>query len=421
MSALQSVRRNSTDDGNEAYDTRASRPLFEDMVTRTTTASTEQTMHRFTVSRNQFKVNGDRIMFNYTFTTDASAGDVYCRIKFAGTTLFDSGVQIDPSLGNNQVLTINGWISRKNRSTVRYSVQGITTLSIANDAVPKQGEITGLEFPDSLGISSGTAYDLLATIETPDAAGDASITMAEARFVNAAQCDLVTTGLWAYGEARYYKGILDGNGDPIVQYADGSSITTDWQDLSGNARHAVRTGTPTFKTAQINGEAAVRLPGGTVYFTFPDMSGLTAAAIYLALRVNDVTTNGGNKLGSYAGNDCYYPYTPDSPDGIYEAFGSTTRKSCGGSIILPGPAPVIERFHVLYMWSKANDWGLKQDQMSVYETATNTFGGSSAPRLGHNGADGMKVDIAGWWIYSAKPTDANEAKQHRYIQQVLGC
>lgn len=403
-----SVRRNSVDTDFETYDTRASRPLFEHFVTRTTTATTEQTLHRYNVARGQFQNNGDRIMFNYTFVTDSSAGDVYCRLKFAGTTMFDSGVLIDPALGNSQTLTVSGWISRKNTTTVRYSVHCVTTSVVGKDGSSKQGEITSLDLPDRLGVSSGTAYDLLATIETSTAAGDASLTMAEARFVNAVQCDLVTTSLWAYGEARYYKGLT------ATQYTDGASITTDWQDLSGNARHATRTGTPTAELSEVNGEAVVRYPGGSVYHTLPDMSALTQGSIFLVWKVTDVTTDAGCRFGT-SGNTDHYPYTPDTPDGIYSDFGSTVRKTCGGSV------STITNYHCTYIWSKSNDWGLHQDGQKVYETTTNTVGFHSSPRIGHNGSAGMKVDLAAWYIFSVKPTDANVAKMYRYIQKEFGC
>lgn len=410
--AWYSVRRNSVDTDFATYDTRASRPLFEHFVTRTTTATTEQTIHRYSLSNGTyFLLNGDRVMFNYTFTTDSSAGDVYCRIKFAGTTIFDSGTLIDPALGNSQTLTVSGWISRKNTTTVRYSVQGVLATPVVTntkEAGVKQGEITSLAFQDRLTTAPNNTYDLLATIETSTAAGDASLTMAEARFVNAVQCDLVTTSLWAYGEARYYKGLT------ATQYTDGANITTDWQDLSGNARHATRTGTPTWERSEVNGEAVVRYPGGSVYHTLPDMSALTQGSIFLVWKVTDVTTDAGCRFGTSGSTD-HYPYTPDTPDGIYSDFGSTVRKTCGGSV------STITNYHCTYIWSKSNDWGLHQDGQKIYETTTNTVGFHSSPRIGHNGSAGMKVDLAAWYIFSVKPTDANVAKMYRYIQKEFGC
>ncbi len=402
--AWYSVRRNSVDTAYETYDTRASRPLFEHFVTRTTTSTSEQTLHLYNVARSQFQNNGDTILAEYSGTLAANADEKYLRVYFAGTEIFDSS-DIDPALGNNRNWRVRVTVTRKSTSVARCSTDIIV---YGWNAFSKYTEVTGLDFPDRLGVGPGTAYDLAFKITTPDLAGDASLTMAEARFVNAVQCDLVTTSLWAYGEARYYKGV------GVTQYTDGANITTDWQDLSGNARHAVRTGTPTAELAEINGEAVVRYPGGSVYHTLPDMSALTQGSIFLVWKVTDVTTDAGCRFGTSGSTD-HYPYTPDTPDGIYSDFGSTVRKTCGASI------STITNYHCTYIWSKSNDWGLHQDGQKIYETTTNTVGFHSSPRIAHNGSAGMKVDLAAWYIFSVKPTDANVAKMYRYIQKEFGC
>ena len=405
-----SVRRNSVDTDFETYDTRASRPLFEHFVTRTTTATTEQTIHRYSLSNGTyFLLNGDRVMFNYTFTTDSSAGDVYCRIKFAGTTIFDSGTLIDPALGNSQTLTVSGWISRKNTSTVRYSVHCVTTSVVGKDGSSKQGEITSLAFQDRLTTAANNTYDLLATIETSTAAGDASLTMAEGRYVNAVQCDLVTTSLWGAYEARYFKG------SGVAQYSDGATITTDWQDLSGNARHLTRSGSPTWEGAELNGEAIVRMtPAATSKFSLPaTLSGTNS--IFIVWKLTDATVDGGNNFGSYSVSPDYYPYNTDGK--IYDAFGSSAaRYDCGI------PYVTLTNYHTYYAWSKTNDWGLWLDGMKQYETTTNTVGWETTATIGFNGSSGyIKADIAAIYIFSAKLSDANVAKMYRYIQKEFGC
>lgn len=403
--AWYSVRRNSVDTDFETYDTRASRPLFEHFVTRTTTATTEQTLHLYNVARSQFSANGDTILAEYSGTLAANANDKIIRLYFAGTEIFDTDTSIDPALGNNKNWRVRVSITRKSTSVARCAVDFIV---YGYNAATKYTEISSLDFPDRPGTSAGTAYDLKLTAETGTAAGDASLLMAEARFVNAVQCDLVTTSLWAYGEARYYKGLT------ATQYTDGANITTDWQDLSGNARHATRTGTPTAELSEVNGEAVVRYPGGSVYHTLPDMSALTQGSIFLVWKVTDVTTDAGCRFGTSGSTD-HYPYTPDTPDGIYSDFGSTVRKTCGGSV------STITNYHCTYIWSKSNDWGLHQDGQKVYETTTNTVGFHSSPRIAHNGSAGMKVDLAAWYIFSVKLTDANVAKMYRYIQKEFGC
>jgi len=406
MAAWQSVRRNAADTAFEAYDTRAARPLFEKLTTFTTTATTEQTAHLFNVLRSQFQVNGDRILFSYTFTTDSAAGDVYCRIKFAGTTLFDSGTNIDPTLGNSQTLVITGWVSRVSVSKARYSISAVLTAAVGSGDTSKQGEITGLDFPDRLGNSSGTAYDLTATIETPDNIGDASLTMCEARFVNASPVEL-PTGLWAAYEARSY------NGAGVAVPSDGANLSTAWQDLTGNANHATVTGTPTFETNECNGEAIVRLGADSNdYFTIPSMDAFTAATILFVWKITSLTTNAGNNLGD-SGDAAAYPLAADSH--LYEEFATTVRKDCGTAVT------PLNAYHTTMIWSASNDWRMELNAMLQYATSTNTVGSPTAPTIGFNGsAEYLKADIAAIYIDNAKMTSANISKLQHYVAQVWG-
>ena len=398
IGALQSVRRNSP---NTAWEAFLPPPLFSHFVDRTTVSNSATDVHVYNVSRDKLKNNGDSIRFGYTVSLAANADDKYVRVFFAGTEIFDSG-DVDPALGNADTVRIQGEIVRVNTSTVRCSV-GMNTIDW--NPYCNYTQITGLDLPDRLGNSPGTAYDLKLQFETPDLAGDATLRHAWADYIEAGPADMVTTSLWAYGEARYFKGT------DVAQYADGANITTDWQDLSGNGRHAVRTGTPTYELAECNGEAAVRLPGGSVYFTFPDMSGLSTVSIFLVWKITDTSTDGGNRMGTSANTD-HYPLTADSH--IYSDFASSVRKDCGASKV------TVTNYHVTHIWSKASDWGMEQNGMLVHSTGTNTVAPHSSPRLGHNGSAGMKADLVGWYIFSNKPTTANKEKEYRYIAKEFG-
>lgn len=403
----ESVRRNYLDTAFEAYDTRASRPLFDHFQSRNTTGTALETLHLYNAPRDTFKVNGDTIVGEYTGKLAANANDKYVYLKFAGTTILDTGTDIDPALGNNKKWRIHFTITRKSTSVVRY---GVDFHVYGYDPYCTEGEITGLDLPDIGGLSAGTGYDLKLDITTSDAAGDATLTLANARFVNAPLAPIVSTSMWAYYEADSF------NGSGVALPSDGANISTSWQDLSGNARHATVSGSPTFETNELNGLAAVRLGADSNdYFTIPDMSALsTAVTVFIVQKVNDVTTNAGHKMGSYSGNDSYYPYEPDTPDGIYDSIGSSDRKTCGPSEV------TITSWHVTHVQSASNNWNLWQNGMLVHNDTSHTVGCSSTPYIGFNGAAYMKADIAAIYIYSNNMSALNAAKQYRYLAQKWG-
>jgi len=402
----ESVRRNYGDTAFEAYDTRASRPLFDHFQSRNTTSTSAETLHLFNINRGTFEVNGDTIVGEYTGKLAANANEKYIYLKFAGTTILDTGTDIDPALGNNKKWRIHFTITRKSTSVVRY---GVDFHVYGYDPFCTEGEITGLDLPDIGGISAGTAYDLKLDVTTPDAAGDCTLTLANARFVNAPLAPIVTSSLWAYFEADQYKGA------GVALPSDGSNLTTGWQDLSGNGRHLTVNGTPTFETNELNGLPVVRLGADSNdYFAGVDMSALTSGTIFIVQKVTDVSTNAGHKLGSYSGNDSYYPYTPDTPDGIYDAFGSSDRKTCGQSEV------TITTWHVTHVQSATNNWNMWQNGMLVHNDTSHTVGFSSTPYFGFNGAAYMKADIAAIYIFSNNMSALNAAKQYRYIAQKWG-
>ena len=72
-----------------------------------------------------------------------------------------------------------------------------------------------------------------------------------------------------------------------LQFANGAAVTS-WQDISGNARHAVGSGatTPVLVTNAINGKAALRFDGVDDYLTLPSgFQDFTAGmSLYVVMR-----------------------------------------------------------------------------------------------------------------------------------------
>jgi hypothetical protein len=77
-----------------------------------------------------------------------------------------------------------------------------------------------------------------------------------------------------------------------LQFANGSAVTS-WQDISGNARHAVASGatTPVLVTNAINGQAALRFDGVDDHLTLPSgFQDFTAGmSLYVVMRPSALT------------------------------------------------------------------------------------------------------------------------------------
>lgn len=391
----EGVRRNYADTAYEAYDTRASRPLFSHFADRTTTALTEQTMHTYSVTRASMAVNGDSIQAEYTGILAANANDKYVRLYFNSTEILDTD-DLDPALGNSFHWTLRVTITRVNSTTVRcgafFAVKGFDTLT-------RYTSIGSLDL-------DGTDYLIDLKLETPTTVGDATLKMAEGLFINAPAVSL-PTGLWAAYEARYFNGV------GVALPSDGANITTSWQDITGLGNHATVSGTPTFETNECNGQPIVRLGADSNdYFTMPSWDAFTAVTFVAVLKVTNTTTSGGNNLGDSGDAGAY---TLNADGIIYDETGTTVRKTCGL------PITPITSYHLLMVWSASNDYRMELNGMLQYATATNTVGSPAAPTIGFNGsAQYMKVDVPAIYVDNAKMTAAKLAQLAAYVAQNFG-
>ena len=244
--------------------------------------------------------------------------------------------------------------------------------------------------------------EVVCQIETPGAAGDITLRIARGESVIAPEYSVVSSGLWAYYEADSYS------------QSDGSNITTNWTDKSGNGRHATVNGSPTFETGELMGfQPAIRLGADSNdYFAVPSMSALTAGTIFVVQKVTNVGTSGAHRFGT--GTAPNYPFGADGL--IYDDFGSNARKDSLSSYIT-----ILNNWHVMHAYSASNNWGLFQNGVRVHTTATNTVSFSSSPLIGTNGASQfMKVDLAGVYLYSNKMTDSRIEQMLAYLCQKWG-
>lgn len=196
--------------------------------------------------------------------------------------------------------------------------------------------------------------------------------------------------------------------------SDATNITTSWLDQSPLARDCTVTNTPTFETNTINGLPVIKFGSdSTDNFNLPDLSSLTAGSIYLVWSVTDPSLSGGNVWGT-SGNNSHYWYDPDGK--IYDDFGSTVRKNALTTITTP-----LSTWHVLHIYSAPSDWAMYQNTSLVHQTATNTVGFPSAPKIGVNGVPvGMKMELYGVYMFNNKPDLQTDKRIRDYIKSRTG-
>lgn len=192
---------------------------------------------------------------------------------------------------------------------------------------------------------------------------------------------------------------------------DDSSVLVPWQDKSPNNRDADPSGPILYHLNEINGLPSVGLDGGGGYFAIPSMAALTAGAYYLVLKLIDATTSGGNLFGTSGAS--HYPYGPDGL--IYDCFGSNVRKNGITSNI-----SLANTWHVVHGYSKPNDWAMYQNRTLIRATSSNTVSFSGSPSLGFNGSQYMRAHVAGLYLFSDKPSDADEDMLFEYFASKWG-
>jgi len=191
-------------------------------------------------------------------------------------------------------------------------------------------------------------------------------------------------------------------------YNDNDVLTT----LHGqvNGRNWTATGSPLYRTNQINGLAAVRCPSAARY-NGPDMSAITAGHVFIIPVVDAETANGLWQIGT--GGTPVYPFFGD----IYENAMSTARVGNPTG----NPTAALTSYVVYEITSITNEWITKVNGTQLGSTiTTNTVGLPAAPLLGANQIGGSSDStlngyIAGMYLFSAKLGSTDRTSMINYI------
>lgn len=209
----------------------------------------------------------------------------------------------------------------------------------------------------------------------------------------------VTSGL-----GIYYHGDTGLFSDAGITPSTDGGVVGQWNDQSGNARHATQTGggnKPTWDADIFGaGKGGVQFNSG-LWLNLPTgyLTGLTAAEVFLVSKVLVDPPTNGNLAGIWTlgtdGSDQndVYPWTDSK---VYLNFGSTARKSTNKN-----PDTALTTAHVLNVLTKSGEWTMRINNASsgndFFTTATNTVGWHAAPHIGRSKQNGGSTAFNGYY------------------------
>lgn len=207
-----------------------------------------------------------------------------------------------------------------------------------------------------------------------------------------------TTGLWAHYKRQ--TGWWQDTAGTTAASANADPIRR-WDDSSGNGRNATQGGAsslvPAVDTAGPNGLSVVRFsvvdPSAGNYWTLPDMTALTAAEMFVVIKLaNDppaaAARTGFHCLSADGTNSTHFPWTDGT---IYDSFGTNSRKST------VNPTPALTSWRRYNVYSGANRWRNFLDNTAlIAEITTNTVGFAFNHRFGGSLGDPPGFSIDGW-------------------------
>lgn len=149
----------------DAGDLRWPHTLFDHFVDAGSTSTGETTLYTDTIAAGQLSVNGQRIRFKYE-GSHANASTRQTKVKFAGTTIADTGALV---AGSSTVWVVEGEVTRVSSTVVRYWVRYSSNSTTAVDRIVVfRGEITGLTLSNTAVMAitgqaaSGATNDIVA-------------------------------------------------------------------------------------------------------------------------------------------------------------------------------------------------------------------------------------------------------------------
>jgi hypothetical protein len=177
----------------------------------------------------------------------------------------------------------------------------------------------------------------------------------------------------------FVNDIIDLNA--ISQFIQGTQgFFTIIYDQTSNNRNWIQNASSNQSRHLGDSEFRLALESQYAFYNTPSLAFLTEAEVFTVVKANsDPASNTfsmWNKQSSASSS--HYPWQ----DGvIYEAFGSTTRKTVGN------PTTPLNQYNLYNISTAANYWEARLNKNSLFSTNTNTVGFNNNPTLGSGTSD----------------------------------
>lgn len=194
-----------------------------------------------------------------------------------------------------------------------------------------------------------------------------------------------------------------------------SGAVSQWNDLSGNARHLTQASganQPTTGTRTQNSLNVIDFDGSNDFLSAASnwTSGFTAATTFIVKRID--TNPGGVGLWQIgaASNDAFVPFTDSN---IYETFGTSTRRNWLS-------ATPIAAAHSYTVVAASADFRAYVNGTADFSSGTNTVGFSATPVLCATSLTVMDGWVAEWLVYNSALGTTDRQNVEGYLRTKWG-
>lgn len=180
---------------------------------------------------------------------------------------------------------------------------------------------------------------------------------------------------------------------------------------------AIGASQPQYKASILNGLGVVRFDGSDDRLENVNPSALTAAHLFMVIKVVSETSATGVWQFGTSGNTDHYAFTDGE---IYDGAASNTRRNPGNPTLALTDWRVVEVTSVSGAWDYLLDGAHGFASGDTLPTASNTVALNTNCKIGVWGTLEKACDIAGVYVFSAKLSAPNRTLMVNYLNDRFG-
>lgn len=192
---------------------------------------------------------------------------------------------------------------------------------------------------------------------------------------------------------------------------DDPIVTLEGQVAPGAGHDFTATSEPAYKAGIVNGVGVARFNGTTEFMEAVDPSALTAAHLWMVIKVVTENTGGGVWQFGTSASTNHYAFTDSN---IYDGSCSTTRRTVGN------PTPALTDWNVVEVISVSGEFTYNLNGTQLFTSGTNTVGINASCKIGVSHTLEKACDIAGVYLFDAKLSAPDRALMVTYLNDRFG-